>query len=330
MRQQASSWLYNTANRFGVASRSLGILIGATALILTSRAANAVLSSVPAATIIDDPLEEVVVQGHYELFSDAATGYTNLPLPMEKIPQSIGIVDADLLKAADLKTLADVAGRHQLQRHFRRELRVGFCRHGSARNHPRGEPDRSLQELKTLTLSTQSVIEVVDHWSILLGAAHSRPSLTNTFDDFRRDDHLPGDTILRTAVIYEFAPHAYASYSQSFNPQFLGDQQDRVLAPLTGSQYEIGVKYRPSQEHLLVTAAAFVITQKNAGQFVDTVDGIDRYQPIGELRHRGIQLTALGHVTSSNEPRTTRRPKYQGDGYATRGCDIVGYGPRCI
>jgi hypothetical protein len=32
-----------------------------------------------------------------------------------------------------------------------------------------GEPDRSFQELKTLTLSTQSVIEVVEHWSILLG-----------------------------------------------------------------------------------------------------------------------------------------------------------------
>jgi outer membrane receptor for ferric coprogen and ferric-rhodotorulic acid len=181
-----------------------------------------------------------------------------------------------------------------------------------------GDPDRSFQELKTLTLSTQSVIEVIDHWSILLGAAHSRPSITNSFDDFRRDDHLPGNTILRTGLIYEFAPHAnaYASYSQSFNPQFLVDQQDRVLAPLTGSQYEVGLKYRPSQNRLLLTAAAFVITQKNEGQFVDTVDGIDRYQPIGELRHRGIELAALGHLTSQwqiNAGYTYLNAKIAGD-----------------
>jgi outer membrane receptor for ferric coprogen and ferric-rhodotorulic acid len=163
-----------------------------------------------------------------------------------------------------------------------------------------GEPDRSFQELKTLTLSTQSVIEVFNHGSILLGAAYSNPSLANAFDDSRQDFRLPGNTLLRTALMYEFAPHAnaYASYSQSFNPQFLVDQQDHLLAPLMGSQYEIGVKYKPGQEHLFLTAAAFVITQKNAGQFVDTVDGIDRYQPIGELRHRGIELAALGHLTA--------------------------------
>jgi outer-membrane receptor for ferric coprogen and ferric-rhodotorulic acid len=580
-----------------VASWSLGILIGVMVLPLASRAADPGPSPVPTAGPTGDPLEEVVVIGHYELFSDAASGYTNLPLPVEKIPQSLGIVDADLLKAADLKTLADVAdytpgaldvgnpggfgafislrgfpsanaldginfsaisganysldfavmdrleiiqgpsavvygvssagglvnfvtksaatatpsyailqggswnswrfegqlagpleaggGAHgiaiavvdqgddftdQVQHqkvvlylgangnfadsvtayvhggyqkyqgtsfdglpteadgspaplprdffigspqmtinfliyhaesnltwHAGDALDVSFSAnainsagHGStvpqsccldaagnlvldisdyreikgwdygagisatyrldqvglqksflsvaalyqddrflvvagspsfageptttvnifsgeaalttAFDSARliGEPDRSFQELKTLTLSTQSVIEVLEHGSVLLGAAYSSPSLTNAFDDSRQDFHLPGNTLLRTALMYEFAPHAnaYASYSESFNPQFLVDQQDRVLAPLVGSQYEIGVKYKPSQEQLLLTAAAFAITQKNAGQFVDTVDGIDRYQPIGELRHRGIELAALGHVTA--------------------------------
>src|SRR5580692_1390237 len=104
MRRQASPRLSNTANRLGVASWPLGILIGVMVLPVASRAANPGPSPMPAATPTGDPLEEVVVIGHYELFSDSASGYTNLPLPVEKIPQSIGIVDADLLKAADLKT----------------------------------------------------------------------------------------------------------------------------------------------------------------------------------------------------------------------------------
>jgi TonB-dependent siderophore receptor len=605
MHREASSRLNNTVKRFGVVSRSLGVVSGLIVLTLASRAA----------TAPDDPLEEVVVEGHYELFRDAATGYTNLPLPIEKIPQSISIVDADQLKAADLKTLADVAdytpgaldvgnrggfgsfislrgfdsanaldginfsaisganyaldfavmdrlevikgpssvvygissagglvnfvtksatpatpsyailqagswnswrfegqlagplegggrtngiaiavvdqgddftdqAQHQkvvfyvganttfgdsvtayvhggyqryqgtafdgapteadgspaplprdffigspqltinyllyhaeanLNWHTSDALDVSFnasvinsAGHGSAvpesccldatgnlllgvtdyreikgwdfgagisatyrldhaglknsflsisalyqddrflvfsgnrsfAGEPTttvnifsgeaaltaafdsarliGDPDRSFQELKSLTLSTQSVIEVLDHWSILLGAAYSLPSLTNEFDDFQRDDRLPGNTVLRTGLIYEFASraNAYLSYNQSFNPQFLVDQQDRLLPPLTGSQYEVGVKYRPIQERLLVTAAAFVITQKNEGQFIDTVDGIDRYQPIGELRHRGIELAALGHVTAQwqlNAGYTYLNAKIAGD-----------------
>jgi TonB-dependent siderophore receptor len=597
MQMEATDRIYGTVNGFGVASRSPGILIGPIILALMAQTANSKMSAVPAGEMSDDPLEEVVVQGHYEFLRDAGAGYTNLPLSMEEIPQSIGVVDADLIKAADLKTLADVADytpgaldvgnpggfgafislrgfpsanaldginfsaisganyaldfavmdrleiiqgpssvvygvsgagglvnfvtksaaaatpsyailqggswnswrfegqlagalepgdrahgiaiavvdqgddftdqvRHQkivlylganttmgdsvtaylhggyekfqqtsfdglpteadgspapLPRDFfigSPDLTINFlvyhaeanltwhagealdislsgnvinsAGHGSTvpysccldaagnltlgvndyreikgwdygvgisstyhldqvglersflsvaalfqddrflvvSGNPSfagdpsttvnisageaaltsafdsarltGNPDRSFQALKTTTLSTQSVIEVIDHWSILLGAAHSRPLLTNAFDDSRRDDHLPGSTLYRTGLMYELAPqaNAYASYSQSFNPQFLVDSQNRELAPLSGSQYEIGVKYRPSQERLLVTAAAFSITQKNAGQFLDTVDGIDRYQAIGKLRHRGIELAALGHATA--------------------------------
>jgi TonB-dependent siderophore receptor len=56
-----------------------------------------------------DALQEVIVTGRYEFLSADTSGTTNLPLPIEKVPQSISIVTEDFIKAADLKTLGDIA-----------------------------------------------------------------------------------------------------------------------------------------------------------------------------------------------------------------------------
>ena len=54
-------------------------------------------------------LQEVVVTGQYEFLSVDTSGTTNLPLPIEKVPQSISLVSQDFIKAADLKTIGDIA-----------------------------------------------------------------------------------------------------------------------------------------------------------------------------------------------------------------------------
>ena len=53
-------------------------------------------------------LEEVVVTG-YRFLNEDTSGTTNLPLPIEEVPQSISLVSNDFLKAADIKTLGEVA-----------------------------------------------------------------------------------------------------------------------------------------------------------------------------------------------------------------------------
>src|SRR5882724_10195703 len=72
-------------------------------LLATTRA-----SADPPAPVSDDPLEEVVVLGHYQFLSIDTSGATDLPLPIERVPQSIGLVDLGFIKAADLKTIGDV------------------------------------------------------------------------------------------------------------------------------------------------------------------------------------------------------------------------------
>ena len=55
-----------------------------------------------------NPLEEVTVTGHYLFLSADTSRTTNLPLPVEKVPQSINIVSNDFINAADLKTLGEI------------------------------------------------------------------------------------------------------------------------------------------------------------------------------------------------------------------------------
>ena len=66
-------------------------------------------------------------------------------------------------------------------------------------------------------------------------------------------------------LIYNFengvAP--YASYSQTFTPTAGTDFFGRAFIPVTGDQKEVGIKYMPPGYDILMSAAAFDITQYN-------------------------------------------------------------------
>src|SRR3984885_8504736 len=80
------------------------------ASILASPSALAVGADAPAPpSDASTQLQEVVVTGQYEFLSVDTSGTTNLPLPIEKVPQSISLVGEDFIKAADLKTIGDIA-----------------------------------------------------------------------------------------------------------------------------------------------------------------------------------------------------------------------------
>jgi outer membrane receptor for ferric coprogen and ferric-rhodotorulic acid len=56
-----------------------------------------------------ETLQEVVITGRYEFLSADTSGTTNLPIPIEQVPQTISLVSSDFIKAADLKTLGQIA-----------------------------------------------------------------------------------------------------------------------------------------------------------------------------------------------------------------------------
>ena len=90
----------------------------------------------------------------------------------------------------------------------------------------------------------------------------------------------------------------YASYADSFTPQAqpVGRQRGDggSIEPMVGEQYEAGSKLSLMNDRLLLSAAAYQITQKNR-LFNDPVDTTLYYQ-LGKVRSRGIEVEATGEI----------------------------------
>jgi TonB-dependent siderophore receptor len=150
-----------------------------------------------------------------------------------------------------------------------------------------------------LTLTTQSIIQPIDHLSLLFGASYSKPDITYANDGVREDLSPKGQVSLRAGVTYEFFPGAniYGSFSQSFLPQQFLNLNGAVLPPTSGNQYEAGLKWRVLHNRLLLTAAYFDIKQQNNPTFTTNVPGVGDEYGLSNVEHRGVELEALGKLT---------------------------------
>jgi iron complex outermembrane recepter protein len=86
----------------------------------------------------------------------------------------------------------------------------------------------------------------------------------------------------------------YASYSQSFQPNFGTRADGSVLEPERGTQYEVGVKGEFLDGRLAATLAAYHITKSN----IATTDPTnpDFSIPVGKQRSQGIELGIAGEI----------------------------------
>ena len=155
------------------------------------------------------------------------------------------------------------------------------------------------RRLRYFTLSSQANIKVAEPLTLLAGLSWAKPDVskqsgTDPWEDFSGDSQ----TSLRLAATLEPVRglNFYASYSESFQPQLFIDAAGDVLPPLTGEQYEVGVKYVSSDRRLLLTGALFDVRQANQARYDQTIDLIDRYAPVGKVRHRGFELQAVGEI----------------------------------
>lgn len=143
---------------------------------------------------------------------------------------------------------------------------------------------------------------VADRVLIVGGVRH------DWFDD---RDNLSGrsfaasDTTFRAGVIGRPRPDVslYASWSTSFEPQAIGNQDPRrggPFPPQTGEQIELGARTALRGGGLQFAAALYQIRRANLVQVDPSkppVGGLEQLGAIGEVRSRGLELEAAVDVT---------------------------------
>ncbi|WP_286902823.1 TonB-dependent siderophore receptor, partial [Pseudomonas sp. UBA2628] len=143
-------------------------------------------------------------------------------------------------------------------------LDAGNPQYGNGNLQLLGE-NRYQRRLQQTGVYLQELVEL-DQWRFSLGLRQDwvKVSEQNRDSDTKVNDQRSKFTT-RAGVLYLFengiAP--YVSYSESFNPNTVSDQDGRPLAPTEGTQWEAGIKYQPSGSDNLFTASVFRIEQEN-------------------------------------------------------------------
>jgi len=108
---------------------------------------------------------------------------------------------------------------------------------------------------------------------------------------------------MRLGALYElpFGVSPYVSYSESFEPQAGTDYLGQPFSPVTGRQYEAGIKYQPTGTNAIFTLSAYDLRRQNVpvGDPRAGTGGIptNAQIQIGEVRVRGVELEGRGEVT---------------------------------
>lgn len=157
-------------------------------------------------------------------------------------------------------------------------------------------------ELEVFSAYLQDQIDIGEHVQLIAGLRWDRFDL-KTIEQLNgnRGDRVDEKVSPRFGLVVKPNPQLslYASYATSFLPQagdqfFLLSPGDAAFAPEKFTNYELGVKWAPSDK-LFVTAAVFQLDRTNT-------KGPDPLDPsltalVGESRTKGLEFNLVGEIT---------------------------------
>lgn len=148
---------------------------------------------------------------------------------------------------------------------------------------------RSRTEADQYGLYVQDHVKYGDHWALTAGARQDWVSE----ESLGADENDQNNLSWRAGLVYladnGLAP--YISYSESFTPQYgNNDATGASYEPISGEQYEIGLRYRPIGWDASFEIAAFDISRQN--ELVALPSNPSVQDQIGETRSRGVELGA--------------------------------------
>lgn len=105
-------------------------------------------------------------------------------------------------------------------------------------------------------------------------------------------------------LIYKLDDHhsVYASYTDIFTPQTSKDISGKLLEPIAGENYEVGIKGEYFDGALNASLAVFQIDQKNRASLADSQLGcpvMTCYETSGKVRSQGLDLELQGALTEN-------------------------------
>lgn len=138
----------------------------------------------------------------------------------------------------------------------------------------------------------------IDRWLLTLGGRFDRAGsdTTDHMEETRssvKDKAFSGRAGVNYLLPSGLAP--YASYAESFLPQSSRDAAGNPFVPTRGKQFELGLKYQPTDSNLLLTAAIFDLRKTNVP--TTDPDNPDYQRQTGEVRSRGLELEAKAALT---------------------------------
>ncbi len=146
--------------------------------------------------------------------------------------------------------------------------------------------------------------ETVGPWTLAGGIRYS----TYRQYDGRDDDPRATDVSARyeqtattgeLGAVYEFGNgwYSYAHWRRSFDPMVgLLDKERRVLPPMTGQEWEAGLRYAPAHQAMYITAAIYDLRKQHVPRRIDARPAY--YESIGEVASNGFELEWRAAVTN--------------------------------
>jgi iron complex outermembrane receptor protein len=136
-----------------------------------------------------------------------------------------------------------------------------------------------------------------ENWTAIFGLRHDWVHQA-AFDDTAgvktgsKDD---GAFSYQGGLLYHFdnGLSPYVNYATSFVPQAQLDENGAMLGPMTGEQFEAGIKFQPDGADYSLSAAYYHLIQSNAAKYAGMNDTVGYfYRAIGEVTSDGFEIEA--------------------------------------
>lgn len=139
-----------------------------------------------------------------------------------------------------------------------------------------------------------------DPLSMILGARYTRYSSHGTLASMEKNNLTPYG-----GLVYDINEYfsAFTSYTSIFQPQTYRDQQGNYLKPVTGNDYEAGIKGDWDDSRITASLSVFRIEQENLGQVLSNTyvnnSSENAYRAAKGVVSRGVDFEINGAVTDN-------------------------------